>query len=80
VRLTAATFGREKAGLVFGWVFAAHMVGASVAAYGGGLSRVYWQTYIPAFYVAGVACIFAAMTVWLIGRRPGPVAVVPARA
>lgn len=72
VRLTAATFGREKAGLVFGWVFASHMVGASVASYGGGLSRVYWQTYIPAFYVAGLACLLAATLVWLIGRRPAP--------
>ena len=79
VRLTASTFGRDKAGLVFGWVYASHMIGASVAAYGGGLSRVYWQTYIPAFYLAGLACLLAALVVWLIDRKPAPAAV-PARA
>ncbi len=73
VRLTAQKFTREKAGIVFGWVFAAHMVGAAVAAYGGGFSRAYWETYLPAFYVAGVACLGAAATVWLISARPAPV-------
>ncbi len=73
VRLTAQKFTREKAGIVFGWVFSAHMVGAAVAAYGAGFSRAYWETYLPAFYVAGVACLGAAAIVWLIGARPTPV-------
>jgi len=73
VRLTAQKFTREKAGIVFGWVFSAHMVGAAVAAYGAGFSRAHWETYLPAFYVAGVACLGAAATVWLIRARPTPV-------
>ena len=69
VRLTAASFGPKRAGVAFGWVFASHQIGASVAAFGGGLSRTYLGVYTPAFYVAGVACILAALSVWLIGRR-----------
>ena len=48
-------------------------VGA-VAAYGAGYSRTTLQTYLPAFYAAGALCIVAAMLVWLIQRRPAPVA------
>ena len=32
VRLTAARFGRERANLVFGWIFAGHQLGAASAA------------------------------------------------
>jgi MFS family permease len=39
VRLAGATFGKEKAGMVFGWIFAAHQLGAAVAAYGAGRIR-----------------------------------------
>jgi MFS family permease len=73
VRLAAQCFGRERAGVAFGWIFAAHMIGAAVAAYGAGFSRTTLQTYVPAFYVAGAACLVAAMAVWLIDRRPAPV-------
>jgi predicted MFS family arabinose efflux permease len=67
VRLTASTFGANRAGVAFGWIFAAHQVGAAAAAYGGGLSRTLLGIYTPAFYVAGVACVLAALSVWLIG-------------
>jgi sugar phosphate permease len=74
VKLTAATFGREKAGIVFGWIFAAHQIGAATAAFGAGLSRSELQTYLPAFYTAGAACLAAAVLVVLIrvGRKPAP--------
>ena len=78
-RLTAQTFGRDRAGVTFGWIFAAHMIGASVAAYGAGVSRTALATYLPAFYTAGAACIVAAAAVWMIQRRPAP-APAPARA
>jgi hypothetical protein len=60
-------------GVAFGWIFAAHMIGAPVAAYGAGFSRTTLQTYVPAFYAAGAACLIAATAVWLIDRRPAPV-------
>jgi sugar phosphate permease len=69
VRLSALHFGRERAGVVYGWVFASHMIGAAVAAWAGGFSRSTFATYLPAFYVAGFACLIAAAAVWLIGRK-----------
>lgn len=73
-RLAARIFGRDRAGVAFGWIFAAHMIGGSVAAYGAGYSRATLQTYLPAFYAAGALCLVAAMIVWLIDRRPSPAA------
>jgi len=78
VRLTANSFGRERTGVVFGWVFASHMVGAAFAAALGGFARTQWQTYLPAFYLGGFACLFAALSVWLINRRRETLALQPA--
>lgn len=61
VKVSAAAFGRERAALVFGWVFVAHQLGAAVAAFGGGLSRSVAQSYLPAFYLAGAACLVASL-------------------
>jgi MFS family permease len=68
VKLTASNFGRERAGVVYGWIYASHMIGAAVAAWGGGFFRSTFGTYLPAFYIAGFACLIAAAAVWLIGR------------
>jgi len=72
VRLTAQRFGPERANLVFGWIFAGHQLGAATAAFGAGLSRTVWATYVPAFFAAGVLCIAAAMIVLMIARAPKP--------
>jgi sugar phosphate permease len=72
VKLAGATFGKERAGMVFGWVFAAHQVGAAVAAYGAGLTRTLLLTYTPALYAAGGACLIAAMAVMAIRRPKAP--------
>jgi sugar phosphate permease len=68
VRLTAQRFGAERANLVFGWIFAGHQLGAGTAAFGAGLSRTVYATYLPAFFVAGALCIFAALIVLAIAR------------
>lgn len=39
VKVASAAFGRERAGMVFGWIFAAHQSGSAAAAYGAGLTR-----------------------------------------
>ena len=70
VRLTAERFGAEKANLTFGWIFTAHQLGAATAAFGAGFSRSDFATYLPALYVAGVACLIAAALALTIGRRP----------
>src|SRR5438445_296463 len=66
VRLTAQRFGPERANLVFGWIFAGHQLGAGVAAFGAGLSRTVYATYLPAFFIAGALCIVAALIVLAI--------------
>jgi len=63
VRLAAARFGAERANLTFGWIFAGHQLGAATAAFGAGAARTELSTYLPALYVAGVACVFAAALV-----------------
>lgn len=55
---------RERFGMngpvVFGWVFAAHQLGASVAAVGAGLIHDHSGSYDLAWYLAGGLCAFAA--------------------
>lgn len=72
VKLAGNAFGRERAPMVFGWVFAAHQIGAATAAFGAGLSRTLLLTYAPALYVAGGACLIAAL-LSLSARRATPV-------
>jgi MFS family permease len=72
VRLTAQKFGPERANLVFGWIFAGHQLGAGTAAFGAGLSRTVLASYLPAFFVAGSLCIFAALIVLALARQPRP--------
>jgi MFS family permease len=73
VRLTAQRFGPERANLVFGWIFAGHQLGAATAAFGAGLSRTLLQSYLPAFFVAGLLCIVASLIALAIARQPKPV-------
>jgi predicted MFS family arabinose efflux permease len=68
VKLAGNSFGREKAGILFGWIFAAHQLGAATAAFGAGLSRSSLSTYLPAFYTAGAVCLVAAVLSVFIGR------------
>jgi predicted MFS family arabinose efflux permease len=67
VRLIGTTFGREKSGIVYGWVFAAHQVGASSAAYFAGLMRSDLGSYLEAFILSGLICMSAALMVMFIG-------------
>ena len=48
---------------MFGWVFAGHQIGAASAAFGAGLVRTEFSTYLPAFFVAGALCLIAAVLV-----------------
>jgi sugar phosphate permease len=79
VKLAGQAFGREKAPLVFGWVFTAHQLGAAIAALGAGLSRDALASYLPAFYLAGGACLLAAvLAISIRPNRHGIVASKPA--
>jgi MFS family permease len=70
VALTAEIFGREAVGVVFGWIFAAHMAGAAVAAWGAGAARTWFGGYGWAFGTSGLLCLFAVGLVTQIRRGP----------
>ena len=76
VKLTATRFGAERAGLVFGWIFAGHQLGSAAAAFGAGLSRTFLATYLPAFFAAGALCLIASLAALAIDnkRRAQPAA------
>ena len=78
VALTAELFGRESVGVVFGWIFAAHMAGAAVAAWGAGAVRTWFGSYGWAFGTSGLLCLFAVGLVSQIARPVGQPALVPA--
>jgi predicted MFS family arabinose efflux permease len=73
VRLVATTFGKEKAGMIFGWIFAGHQLGAATAAWGAGHVRTLLLTYNPALFAAGAACLVAAAIVMTIKKTSGSV-------
>ena len=74
VRLTGEVFGREKASIVFGWVVAAHQLGAAFATFAAGALRTVSGSYTLAFFSAGALCVIAALVVLPIGkgRHVGP--------
>ncbi|HEX2841821.1 MFS transporter [Hyphomicrobium sp.] len=77
VKLTAERFGDGKANIVFGWIFAGHQLGAASAAYGAGLTRTVYETYLPAFFVAGALCIVAALAFAGLRILEGPKRLAP---
>jgi MFS family permease len=69
-KLTSDTFGKEKAGMIFGWIVVAHQAGASIAAYGAGMMRDLLGNYTVPFVLAGFLCLFAAvMSLRIRGTR-----------
>jgi sugar phosphate permease len=71
IMLCADLFGRRNAGVVYGWVFAAHQLGAAAAAWGAGLVRDAVGSYGWAFSSAGAVAIVAGLAATMI-RRPTP--------
>lgn len=69
VFLTSERFGRERANLVFGWVFVGHQLAA--AAFGAGLSCAVLHSYLPAIATAGALCLVVALLVPVLGRGAG---------
>jgi sugar phosphate permease len=78
VRLTADVFGRNKVGIMFGWIFACHQIGAAVAAFGAGAIRTYVGDYFGAFLTSGLLCMIAVGLVLQIGGKEHKPAVDPA--
>lgn len=73
VRLANQTFGDADGPVLFGWIAAGHQLGAATAAFGGGLLRSLYGSYMHAFIVAGLACVAVAammLITRMASRRP----------
>jgi predicted MFS family arabinose efflux permease len=77
--LTADLFGRHSVGMLFGWIFFAHQIGAGLASYVGGAVYDHAGAYDWAFLSAGVLGLVAAGMVLAI-REPAPTTPTPAAA
>jgi len=69
VKLTTDAFGRERAGIMFGWIVAAHQIGAATATFGAGTIRAVVGDYQPAFLTSGALCLATAALVLQIGHQ-----------
>lgn len=67
--LTNEVFGRRDAPVIVSWIFLAHQVGGSIAAFGAGAVRGASGSYLLAFLASGVACLAASMLVLRITPR-----------
>ena len=61
-------FGLQRSSIVFGWVYAAHMVGAGVSAWIAGWVRQSTGSYDVAWWTTGVLAVAAAAMVLMIPR------------
>lgn len=68
IALAADSFGRRNAGVIYGWAFCAHSLGAALSAYLGGVTRDVLGNYGPAFIAAGILGICAAALALRITR------------
>jgi sugar phosphate permease len=80
VRLTSDCFGRENAGVIYGWIGAAHQLGAALAAVGAGFIRTHTGDYRDAFWVSGTVCFLTGVAFLftagpLSNRMPLPLSV-----
>ena len=69
ILLCRTVLGPERATVVYGWVFAAHQIGGSIAALGAGIARVKFGDYSLAFYTSGFLCVITAMAVLKINYK-----------
>ena len=60
VMLCRQVLGPEKGAVIYGWVFAAHQVGGSIAAFGAAVLRIKFGDYAAAFYITGILCVITS--------------------
>ena len=68
VMLCRTILGPEKATVIYGWVFAAHQIGGSIAAFGAAVLRVKLGDYAAAFYISGALCLVSSYFVLQIAK------------
>jgi predicted MFS family arabinose efflux permease len=70
VALTADRLSRAHVGVIFGWIFASHQLGAAAAAWGAGWIRDDTGGYSTAFTIAGALALAAAvLALWIASAR-----------
>ncbi|MEA2667373.1 MAG: hypothetical protein QOJ33_307, partial [Chloroflexota bacterium] len=81
VQLARKLFGQQNFAIVYGWIFAAHQLGAASIAFAAGAVRTFFGDYQLAFMSSGLLCLVAAGLVLRIARtRPAPGLAAPAEA
>jgi MFS family permease len=70
VELCRRYFGLTNSPVVYGWVFASHMVGAAIAAGFAGVIRDIQGDYLIAWITAAVLCLVASGAVLLLKPQP----------
>jgi sugar phosphate permease len=80
VRLATKAFGTDRGPVMFGWIAAAHQLGAALAAFAAGVIRTSLGTYLEAFMLSGMLCLIAALMVLFIGRSRSAAEALPAPA
>jgi len=68
ILLCRQVLGPERATVVYGWVFAAHQIGGSTAAFGAALLHTKFGDYATAFYISGLMCVVTSYFVLRIGK------------
>lgn len=68
VMLCRTILGPDRGTIIYGWVFASHQIGGSIAALGAAIVRVKFGDYAAAFYASGVLCIITSYFVLQIGK------------
>lgn len=68
IELIRRYFGLAKTGIVWGWVFASHMIGAGIAAAYAGIIRDLQGSYLVAWITAALLCLLAAGAFWFIRK------------
>lgn len=64
----------DRGTIVFGWVFAAHQLGAAAAAFGAGAIRDVFGEYTYAWWGGAALCVIAAVLSIAVKRTRTPVA------
>jgi MFS family permease len=68
IMLCRTILSPERATVIYGWVFAAHQIGGSIAAFGAAVLRVKLGDYAAAFYISGALCLISSYFVLQIAK------------
>ena len=68
VMLCRTILGPDRGTVIYGWVFAAHQIGGSIAAFGAAVVRVKFGDYAAAFYISGALCLITSYFVLQIAK------------